>query len=70
MFRKSIFSRLWNLTLVFPPHFDVNGSDIKHILAGKKNSKKESEKLCKIVDSRSYPASVRESSFNMTRGGG
>ena len=57
MFRKNIFSRLWNLTLVFPPHFDVNGSDIKHWLE-KKNSKKESEKLCKIVDSRTYPASV------------
>ena len=46
MFRKSIFSRRWNLTLVFPPHFDINGSDITHCLE-KKHSKKESEKLCK-----------------------
>ena len=35
MFRKSIFSRRWNLTLVFPQHFDVNGSDIKHCLEKK-----------------------------------
>ena len=35
MFRKSIFSRRRNLTLVFPPHFDVNGSDIKHCLEKK-----------------------------------
>ena len=41
--------------LVFPPHFDINGSYIKYCL---KKSKKESEKLCKIVDSRNYPASV------------
>ena len=32
MFRKSIFSRRWNLTLVFPPHFDINGSDMTHCL--------------------------------------
>ena len=42
--------------LVFPSHFDRNGSYITH--CWKKNSKKESEKLCKIVDTRNYPAFV------------
>ena len=55
MLQKDIFSRRWNLMLVFPPHFDINGSYIKYCL---KKSKKESENLCKIVDSRNYPASV------------
>ena len=55
MLQKDIFSRRWNLMLVFPPHFEINGSYIKYCL---KKSKKESENLCKIVDSRNYPASV------------
>ena len=56
MLQKNIFFRRWNLMLVFPPQFDINGNYIKYCL--KKKSKKESEKLCKIVDSRNYPASV------------
>ena len=45
--------------LVFPPHFDRNGSCMTHCLEEKGN--KESEKLCGItkVDSmRNYPTSV------------
>ena len=53
------FSPRWNLMLVFPPHFDRNGSCMTHCLEKKGN--KESEKLCgiTIVDSmRNCPASV------------